>query len=139
MVQLQSLDQNIEVRIKNLRRQTDYFSQHSGFFENPVQNKYSRSGFLAFPVLIKEAAPFSRKQFQIYLEERNIQTRVCFTGNVLRQPMAQNIEKRLDPQGYPNADAVMARSVLLPLHHGMTDKMFDRLHSTIDAFLADFT
>ena len=139
LVQLQSLDQNIEVRIKNLRRQTDYFSQHSGFFENPVQNKYSRSGFLAFPVLIKEAAPFSRKQFQIYLEERNIQTRVCFTGNVLRQPMAQNIEKRLDPQGYPNADAVMARSVLLPLHHGMTDKMFDRLHSTIDAFLADFT
>jgi CDP-6-deoxy-D-xylo-4-hexulose-3-dehydrase len=139
LVQLQSLNQNIEVRIENLRRQTDYFSQHSGFFENPVQNKHSRSGFLAFPILIKEQAPFSRKQFQIYLEERNIQTRVCFTGNVLRQPMAQNIEKRLDPQGYPNADAVMARSVLLPLHHGMTDKMFDRLHSTIDAFLADFT
>ena len=89
--------------------------------------------------MIKEEAPFSRKQFQIYLEERNIQTRVCFTGNVLRQPMAKNIEKRVDPEGYPNSDAVMARSVLLPLHHGMTEKMFDRLHKTIDEFIANYT
>ena len=89
--------------------------------------------------MIKEDAPFSRKQFQIYLEERNIQTRVCFTGNVLRQPMAKNIEKRVDPDGYPHSDAVMERSVLLPLHHGMTDKMFDRLHKTIDEFIDNYT
>ena len=62
--------------------------------------------------MIKEKVPFSRKQFQIYLEERNIQTRVCFTGNVLRLTMAKNIEKRVDQKGYPNSDAVMARSVL---------------------------
>ena len=138
LVQLKSLEQNIEVRIKNFRRQIDYFNQYPSFFENPIQNKSSRSGFLAFPILIKEQAPFSRKQFQIFLEERCIQTRVCFTGNVLRQPMAKNIEKRIDPRGYANADAVMARCILLPLHHGMTDAMFDRLHSTIDAFLAEF-
>ena len=138
LVQLKSLEQNIEVRIKNFRRQIDYFNQYPSFFENPIQNKSSRSGFLAFPILIKEQAPFSRKQFQIFLEERCIQTRVCFTGNVLRQPIAKNIEKRIDPRGYANADAVMARCILLPLHHGMTDAMFDRLHSTIDAFLAEF-
>ena len=108
LVQLESLDQNIEVRTQNYNRQIEYFNQYTSFFENPVQNESSRSGFLAFPILIKEQAPFSRKQFQIYLEERNIQTRVCFTGNVLRQPMAQNIEKRIDPEGYPNSDAVMA-------------------------------
>ena len=138
LVQLESLDQNIEVRTQNYNRQIEYFNQYTSFFENPVQNESSRSGFLAFPILIKEQAPFSRKQFQIYLEERNIQTRVCFTGNVLRQPMAQNIEKRVDPEGYPNSDAVMARSVLLPLHHGMTENMFDRLHSTIDEFIANY-
>ena len=135
----ESLDQNIEVRTQNYNRQIEYFNQYTSFFENPVQNESSKSGFLAFPILIKEQAPFSRKQFQIYLEERNIQTRVCFTGNVLRQPMAQNIEKRIDPEGYPNSDAVMARSVLLPLHHGMTESMFDRLHTTIDEFIANYT
>ena len=59
-----------------------------------------------------------------------------FTGNVLRQPMALNIEKKIDKRGYKNADAVMARGVLLPLHHGMTDKMFLRLHNVIDEFLS---
>ena len=139
LVQLKSLERNIEIRIRNLGRQIDYFNRYPSFFANPTQNENSRSGFLAFPIMIKEEAPFSRKQFQIYLEERNIQTRVCFTGNVLRQPMAQNIEKREDPEGYPNSDAVMERSVLLPLHHGMTDEMFDRLHRTIDDFIYNFS
>ena len=42
---------------------------------------------------------------------------------------------RINKDGYPNADAVMERGVLLPLHHGMTDEMFDRLHHEIENFL----
>ena len=37
--------------------------------------------------------------------------------------------------GYPNADNIMKRGVLLPLHHGLTDSMFSRLHKTIDEFV----
>ena len=51
--------------------------------------------WLAFPILIKDDAPFSRREFQIYLEERDIQTRVVFTGNITRQPMCSNIKKLL--------------------------------------------
>ena len=29
-------------------------------------------------------------QYQIFLEERNIQTRVVFTGNILKQPVMKN-------------------------------------------------
>ena len=76
-------------------------------------------------------------QFQIYLENREIQTRVCFTGNILRQPMTRGITKVVRDEGYPNADAIMERGVLLPVHHGMTDEMFDRLHNTIDEFIAE--
>ena len=89
--------------------------------------------------MIKETAPFTRKQFQIYLEERNIQTRVVFTGNILRQPMSKNINKRVIPSGYPNSDNIMKRGVLLPLHHGLTEDMFIRLHETIDEFIAKHT
>ena len=53
--------------------------------------------------------------------------------------MCQNIEKITLENGYPNSDAVMERGVLLPLHHGMTDAMFDRLHSTIENFILDNT
>ena len=139
LVQLDSLKENISTRSANFQRQFDYFAQHKSFFLNPIQRNNTETGFLAFPILIDENAPFSRKDFQIFLEKRSIQTRVCFTGNVLRQPMAQKIRKRTAAAGYPNADAVMARAALLPVHHGMTASMFDRLHATIDEFLLSHT
>ena len=60
-----------------------------------------------------------------------------FTGNIIRQPMMKNVEYRTNSNGYPNADAVMERGVLLPLHHGMKDSMFERLHETIEEFIKD--
>ena len=49
--------------------------------------------------------------------------------------MAQSISKVVREEGYPNADAVMERAVLLPLHHGMTNEMFNRLHLNINEFI----
>jgi len=138
LVQLEALQNNIEAREENFERQISFFNKYPEMFKNPVRQNGIRSGFLAFPILISDKAPFSRREFQIFLEERDIQTRVCFTGNVLRQPMTRNIRKRVDKRGYKNADAVMARGVLLPLHHGMTDEMFERLHDVIDEFVKNF-
>tara|TARA_X000000950_G_scaffold278098_1_gene368516 strand:- start:2952 stop:4154 length:1203 start_codon:yes stop_codon:yes gene_type:complete len=139
LVQLQKLEQNIKTRQGNFERQCQFFNKHAQFFSNPEMSSEFDTAWLAFPILIKKDAPFSRKEFQIYLEERNIQTRVVFTGNVLRQPMTKNIEKRVIDNGYPNADAVMERGVLLPLHHGLSDEMFERFHKTIDEFVYQYS
>lgn len=139
MAQLAKLDDNIKTRQDNFQRQCSFFAKHKNFFYNPEESSAFSTAWLAFPILISENAPFSRREFQIYLEERNIQTRVVFTGNVLRQPMCTNIKKRVMKAGYPNADAVMKRGVLLPLHHGMTEDMFVRLHSTIEEFIVSKT
>jgi len=112
--------------------------KHSNFFTNPQETHGSNTAWLAFPILIKEEAPFSRKEFQIFLEKNNIQTRVVFTGNILRQPMLKNIEKKVSKSGFSNSDAIMERGVLLPLHHGMSEEMFDRLHETIENFITSF-
>ncbi len=85
--------------------------------------------------MLKETAPFSRREFQIFLEERNIQTRVVFTGNILRQPMCKDIKKIISNEGYPNADNVMKNGVLLPLHHGLTEEMFSRFQETVEQFV----
>ncbi len=139
LAQLQKLEKNIHTRQENFKKQCNFFSKHNEFFDNPIESDRYNTAWLAFPILIKKDAPFTRRQFQIYLEERNIQTRVVFTGNVLRQPMTSNIKKRIRKEGYPNADAVMERGVLLPLHHGLTDDMFLRFHSTIDDFIKENT
>ena len=138
MVQLEKLNQNIASRQANFDRQCKFFDNYSEYFSNPQEALGARTAWLAFPILIKEGAPFTRKDFQIFLEKQNIQTRVVFTGNILRQPMCQNISAKVLDDGYPNSDRVMSRGVLLPLHHGMTESMFSRLHLTINDFIKQF-
>ncbi len=135
LAQLNKLSSNIQTRQDNFKRQCDFFNKYNQFFDVPLETYGSNTAWLAFPILIKDDAPFSRRQFQIYLEERNIQTRVVFTGNILKQPMCKDIEKRESKNGYPNSDAVMERGVLLPIHHGLTESMFKRFHETIDLFV----
>jgi len=137
MAQLNKLTDNIKTRQENFTKQCEFFSKYDHLFSNPIEQHGANTAWLAFPILIKKEAPFSRRQFQIYLEERNIQTRVVFTGNVLRQPMCNGIEKRTLESGYPNADSIMERGVLLPLHHGLTEDMFERLHFTIEEFISN--
>ena len=136
LAQLKKLKQNIKTRKENFKKQVAYFEKYPDFFQNPKEMSGVSTAWLAFPVMIKKSAPFSRKEFQIFLEKNNIQTRVVFTGNILRQPMCCDIRARTLDYGYPCSDAVMERGVLLPVHHGLTELMFDRFFSTIDLFLS---
>tara|TARA_B100000212_G_scaffold303817_1_gene250823 strand:+ start:462 stop:1661 length:1200 start_codon:yes stop_codon:yes gene_type:complete len=133
--QLKKLKKNIITRQNNFKKQTDFFSKYKSYFSNPIELDGCNTAWLAFPILIKKDVNFKRKDLQIYLEERKIQTRVVFTGNILRQPMCRNIKKVVRPEGYPNADSIMERGILLPVHHGMTNDMFERLHNSIDEFI----
>ena len=138
LTQLKSLKKNIQIRQSNFKKQYKFFKKHKDYFTNPEEIKNSRTAWIAYPILINKNAPFSRKDFQIYLEKRNIQTRVVFTGNILRQPMMKNQKYIGKLSELKNADNVMKRGVLLPVHHGMTSKMFTRLHNTIEDFLKTY-
>ena len=138
LTQLKKLSNNIKVRQSNFKRQVDFFNKYPQFFINPQETEYSKTAWLAFPIQLKENLPFSRKEFMIFLEKRNIQTRVVFTGNINRQPGFINIDKVVEKEGYPNADYVMRNGILLPLHHGLTEEMFNKLHATIELFLQKY-
>jgi CDP-6-deoxy-D-xylo-4-hexulose-3-dehydrase len=138
LAQLEKLKTNIEIRRENFNRQCNFFLKYSDFFSNPDEQKNSQTAWLAFPLLIKKKAPFTRKEMQIYLEKQNIQTRVVFTGNVMRQPMCRGINFKVVDGGCPNADEVMKSGILLPIHHGLTEGMFNRLHLTIEKFISQF-
>jgi CDP-6-deoxy-D-xylo-4-hexulose-3-dehydrase len=132
--QLKDLQNNIETRKKNFQTQTNFFKKHEEFFTLPEETKGARTGWLAFPIIIKETAPFERRDFQIFLEKRNIQTRVVFTGNITRQPGFKNLEMRKAKE-LKNADNIMRGGVLLACHHGLNDEMIAHMHATIDQFL----
>ena len=136
LTQLKSLKNNIKQRQENFKRQHSFFSKYPDIFQNPIQKNNISTAWLAYPILLNSNLKFSRRDFQIYLEKRNIQTRVVFTGNVLKQPMMKNINYKTNSLGYSNSDNIMKNGVLLPVHHGMTNEMFDRLHTVIEEFIS---
>ena len=138
LVQLKKLDQNMELRNKHFDSHLEFLSKYSEFFSLPIQNPKAYTCWLAFPMIVNESAPFNRTDMQIFLEKRNIQTRVVFTGNVLRQPMMKNVNYVGNPDDFINADRVMKQGILLACHHGLTDEMINHLYESIELFISQY-
>ena len=81
--------------------------------------------WLAFPLMYK-----NRMKLLTYLEEHNIQTRVCFAGNVTRHPAYREFL-----EVFPNSDKIMEQGFLVGAHHGMTIEDADYVCDTIKEFL----
>lgn len=139
LVQLGKLDRNIAAREYNFQRQLDFFSQYEEWFVLPRQMPESRTGWLAFPLTIRESAPFTRTQLQIWFEERDVQTRPVFTGNILRQPAMKSVASSISDAGYPVADAVMRGGILLACHHGLDDAQIDYMHQLFQDFASNIS
>lgn len=134
LIQLGKLDNNIALREHNFKRQLEFFRKYEDWFVLPKQMEQSRTGWLAFPLTLKDGAPFTRREMQIFLEKRDVQTRVVFTGNILRQPAMKSVECRTSADGYPVSDAVMRGGILLACHHGLNDAQLDYLHECFEEF-----
>ncbi len=139
LVQLKKLKKNLKKREENFNIHTRFLKKYNNYFILPKKLSGSKSGWLAYPLTITDNAPFSRTDMQIYLEKKNIQTRVIFTGNILRQPGFKNIRAKKNKKGYPESDSVMKNGILLACHHGLTNKMIKYIHSSIDEFTKKYS
>lgn len=136
MVQISKLGDNIDKRTANYQQLRTFFSQYEEHFVLPRQLPASRTGWLAFAVTVRENAPFIRRDLQIFLEQRNIQTRTVFTGNILRQPGFRNVPHKAAQNGYPEADKVMRGGMLLACHHGLSQEQIDHIKESVTAFMS---
>ena len=122
-------------RTKNYKQLREFWSQYEEYFILPKQLPDSRTGWLAFAVTIREKAPFIRRDMQIFLEKRNIQTRTVFTGNILRQPGFKNLQHKSAKAGYPEADKVMRGGMLLACHHGLSQEQISHIMESVSEFM----
>ena len=139
LVQLNKLKKNIRSRENNFKNLSKFLKKYEKYFILPKQLPGSKTGWLAYPLTIKKGSPFTRTEMQIFLEKRNIQTRVVFTGNILRQPGFKKIKARKIKNGYPESDKVMKNGILLGCHQGMTKKMILHLTESIELFILSKT
>ena len=73
----------------------------------PINN--SKQDWMAIAFMSKQ-----RLELLTFLENNNVQTRVCFAGNVTRHPVYREYLN-----DFPNSDRIMAEGFLLGSHHGM--------------------
>ncbi len=138
LVQLSKLAQNIDLRTQHYTKLRAFFEQYEEFFILPKQLPNSRTGWLAIAITIRDTAPFIRRDMQLYLEKRNIQTRTVFTGNILRQPGFKNIAHKASSEGYPEADKVMRGGMLMACHHGLNEIQLSHMMESVDSFIAQY-
>ena len=133
--QIKKLKNNLVLRNRNFLYLKNFFIRNNIFFEVPEKNENIKTGWLAFPLLIKKNKFFDRTDLQIFLEKNNIQTRTVFTGNILKQPIMKNQKYKKHKESEINSTDIMTRGMLLGCHQGLSLNDLDQVINTIKKFI----
>jgi len=122
LVQLKRLDEIKEKRRVLFER---YLTNLKDIPELILPNNKYNTSWLAFPLMVD-----NRMELLTYLEDNNIQTRVCFAGNITRHPAYRQFFTPCT-----NSDLIMKSGFLIGAHHGMTLEDVDYVCDKIKAFI----
>jgi CDP-6-deoxy-D-xylo-4-hexulose-3-dehydrase len=122
LVQIDRIEEIREKRKLVFNRYLDNLKDLTDKLVMPI-NTFN-SDWLAIPFMTEK-----RLDLLTFLESNNIQTRVCFAGNVTRHPVYREYL-----EVFPNSDKIMAEGFLLGAHHGMTIDDVDYVCSKIREF-----
>ena len=118
--QLKKLKDNLKKRQNNFKIIKNYIKKNlNDYFFVPQELKNVKTGWLAFPLLIKNTKIIQRKKLQIFLEKNLIQTRTIFSGNILKQPMMYKKKYKVVKKSKYEADYIMKNGILIGCHNSM--------------------
>lgn len=109
LVQMNKLPHFLAIRRKNIRT---FIESAKDIPELVLPDDDETTNWLALPILVQ-----NRLELITFLEAKNIQTRVIFSGNITRHPAYRQYLTE-----FPNADRIMKDGILLGIHHGMTEE-----------------
>tara|TARA_B100000575_G_C23127216_1_gene653237 strand:- start:1060 stop:2268 length:1209 start_codon:yes stop_codon:yes gene_type:complete len=133
--QIKNLSKNFHRRVRNFNLLSKNLRKFDHFFELPLQDKSVKTCWLAYPIVIKKNKYFNRDELQKYLETNNIQTRVIFSGNILKQPLMKNKKYYKLKNCDLESNYIMKNGILVGCHHGMNDKEINILLKKIIEFV----
>ncbi len=91
--------------------------------------------WFAFPIVVRDEAPFRRDALTRFLEAHQVETRPLFAGNILKQPAYQEIEHRVVGE-LPVADQIMRGAFFVGVFPGMTTQRLDYMLDIFGRFFA---
>jgi CDP-4-dehydro-6-deoxyglucose reductase, E1 len=133
VAQLDRLDGFIDRRKANFRRLHAGLQDLGDRLHLPVHDPRADPSWFGYPITVGEGT--SRTALVRWLDSANIESRMLFGGNILRQPAYRNIERRVCG-GLEVSDRVMHDSFFLGVYPGLSDAQLDFVVERIHAFFA---
>lgn len=132
-VQLRRLKKIVQQRQKNFEKLYEGLTSLSKWIILPKIHKKAKVSWFSFPITLKNGV--RRQTLLSHLEKANIETRVIFAGNILRQPGYKHIKHR-KIGGLKNADDVLFNSFFISVHPSLTNAMTNYVISTFQKFFS---
>lgn len=132
--QLKKLDFFIKRRKENFAAYYEFFKQYQEWFILPEWQDKADPSWFAFPLTVKDSAPFRKAELTQYLESKRIQTRNLFAGNILHHPAYKKIKHRVVGK-LDNSDKVITNTFFIGVYPGITAEMLDYVKATLAEFL----
>lgn len=135
--QLKKLPEFCEIRRKNLGALKKGLEKFEKYFVLPRETDASEPSWFGFPLLVRENAPFTRKDMVRNLEENCVATRMLFGGNLTRQPAYEHIDYKV-VGSLDNTDRIMNDLFWIGVYPGMNSDSIEYVVSIFESFLNNF-
>lgn len=132
--QLKKLPSFIEKRKENFDSLYRSLSRFEGFLSLPKAEPKSEPSWFAFPITIKAGAGFSRGELTGFLEKNNIETRLLFAGNILRQPAYAGVKHRVAGT-LKNTENILKNTFFVGIYPGLGREHLEYISRKLSEFL----
>ncbi len=134
--QIKKLNKFIRARRENFSYLYKFLKKYEQFLLLPRWQDGSQHSWFGFPVLVKENAPFKRRDIVNYLEKHKIATRMLFGGNLIKQPAYKDIKYRVSGN-LNNTDLVMNNLFWIGVYPGLNHSMLRYIKGAFAGFFKD--
>lgn len=135
--QLKKLPEIHALRRRNYGLLFDIYGRYEEFFHLPRARSKSDPSWFAFPLTIRKDAPFTRNDLCDYLEDKLIQTRPYFAGNIMLQPAYSHL---MDPvrarDDFPMATQAMTNTYFHGTSPVITPEQIAYIGEAVDGFMS---
>jgi CDP-4-dehydro-6-deoxyglucose reductase, E1 len=133
LAQLKKLDDLTQRRKDNYNCLNTFMKKYEDYLILPVAPEDTDASWFSYPMTIKDDAPFKRADIVEFLEERKIQTRNFFAGNLLDHPAYKqynfNIKYSLE-----NASKITNQTFMIGVWPGLNEDIYQYVFKVFEEF-----
>ena len=135
--QIKRIDDFNRKRRSNFQYLYNNLKKYEGYFNLPKKHKKADPAWFAFLIMVNENAPFSRYEITKYLEDKGIQTRLIFAGDITKQPAYKSVKFK-SFGSLENSERVMRNSFFIGIHPGLDESQLKYIVEVFDSFMEGF-